>query len=64
MADQKTAVESQGRFCGVFTHPAGLTCGAFEQLFGTGVRQFDRQNSKNSNPGWVAREGDQRVTPK
>ena len=38
-----------------FAHPAGLTCGAFEQLFGTGGRIFDRQKSKNSNARRVAR---------
>ena len=31
-------------------HPVGLTCGALEQLFGTGGRKFGRQKSKNSNP--------------
>ena len=33
---------------GAFAHPAGLTCGAFEQFFGTGGREFDRQKLKNS----------------
>ena len=35
----------------------GLTCGAFEHLFGTGGREFDRQKSKNSNAREVARFG-------
>ena len=39
---------------GAFAYPAGLTYGAFEQLFGTGGQEFDRQKSKSSNaPGWV-----------
>ena len=42
---------------GAFAHPAGLTRGAFEQLFGTGGREFDRQKSKNSNAPGVARWG-------
>ena len=33
-------------------HPAGFTCGAYEQLFGTGGREFDRQKLKNSNVRW------------
>ena len=32
-----------------FAHPVGLTCGAFEQLFGTGGWEFDCQKLKNSN---------------
>ena len=36
---------------GVFAHPASLTCGAFEQLFGTGWREFDPQNRKIQMPG-------------
>ena len=42
---------------GAFAHPAGLTRGAFEQLFGTGGREFDRQKSKKSNAPGVARVG-------
>ena len=42
---------------GAFAHPAGLTCGAFEQLFGTGGWEFDRQKSKKSNARGVARWG-------
>ena len=39
---------------GAFAYPAGLTCGAFEQRFGTAGREFDRQKSKNSNTPGVA----------
>ena len=35
---------------GAFAHPAGLTRGAFEQLFGTGGREFDRQIRKIQMP--------------
>ena len=48
---------------GAFVHPAGLICGAFEQLFGTGGRECDRQKSKNSNVRGVDRGGwDVKVT--
>ena len=40
---------------GAFAHPVGFTCGAFEQLFRAGGREFDRQKSKNSNARGVAR---------
>ena len=34
---------------GALAHPVGLTCGAFEQRFGTGGWEFDCQKSKSSN---------------
>ena len=35
---------------GAFAHPAGLTCGAFEQLFGTGDGNLTAKNRKIQMP--------------
>ena len=44
---------------GAFAHPAGLICGAFEQLFGTGGRESDCQIWL---PGEGGEAGDVEVT--
>ena len=36
---------------GAFAHPVGLTCGAFEQLFGTGGQELTAKNRKIQMPG-------------
>ena len=50
---------------GAFAHPAGLTCEALEQLFGTGGRELDCQKSKHSNArgvAWGRGRGDVEIT--